>query len=159
MNWIILGGISILVTSSMVLLYKYYLLTFHWKPLLLNIFIFISIISILVILSNNNYNFIDIRKGYNILIPLLAIVLLLHYYYAYSAVAFSPNPAYPFIIIATGSIPVVLLSYLIFNNIHINIYTFIGIIITLIGIYYLIHSIKPNEKNISNDNKNGIMAK
>ena len=148
MEWVKLGIMSIIVSTIFITLYKYLSIYTQWKPLVLNMLIFMSMISILIIITNRKYSFIDIRKDNHFLILLMSINITLFIYFAYRSVSISPNPGYVSLIFATSTIPILLISYYFFDG-HINRYSILGIIIVLIGLYNLINSIE--KKHLNND--------
>ena len=91
MEWIKLGIMSIIVSTIFITLYKYLSIHTQWKPMVLNMLVFMSMIFILIIITNRKYNFIDIRKDNHFLILLMSTNITLFIYFAYRSVSISPT--------------------------------------------------------------------
>ena len=132
--WISL--LCLVVSTSIIIYYKSVSLLYNGPEVFLASFMLISVFSLLLF----NESFIDIRKGNNILIPVLSGFFLFYFYRLYQTIAIAPNPGYPTAIISIHILLVAIISALLFGS-HINKYTIIGIIITIIGIYLLIKNL------------------
>ena len=131
-----LSLLCLVVSTAIIIYYKWISLRYNGQTLFLASFMLISAIALLLL----NGEFIDIRKDNNILVPILAGLFLFYFYSLYRSFDIAPNPGYPIAIISIHILLVAVISALLFGS-HINKYTIMGIIITIIGIYLLIKNL------------------
>ena len=137
MSWLYYGLFSIVISTSMIILYKHIALKLMWKPILVNVFMILTLLTLIYIVFKKDAYLINIKNPENLCLIALVLFLLLQYYYAYGAVAIAPNPGYPCVILASSCIFVILLSNVLFKS-HLNRYTLLFSLITIIGIYIII---------------------
>lgn len=140
-NWIVLSIIIAIITAITVVLLKW----FSYKKI--NVFIIISITAIIIGICGVTYILYNYREfylfcktcKYNIAILIICYALLI----ITSKLLFSrviktcPNISYAHLIVNMNVILTIILSWLLFKS-TLNITTFIGIIISLIGLTIVI---------------------
>lgn len=136
MLWAYLSFFVAFSSALQVFLYK--ILSVKYKNVenyILTIFIFTGFLSLLILLSKgeNPKKFID---KYVLIICILLFVGRLMFV---KAISLSPNPGYAHLIVNTNVILTLIFCY-IFLNKKLNINTFFGLILTLLGIFIVIYN-------------------
>jgi drug/metabolite transporter (DMT)-like permease len=139
-NWIFIALIGTLISSFGVVLMKYIDNSKYDNNLFMLLsFIITGIISLIYLLSNIEYqkkiydNCDNILLSYALAFSLVIIIGNIIMQYAFSI---SPNISYTHIIINLNIIFTIIASYMIFNQ-YINLKCFIGILLSLIGIFII----------------------
>lgn len=144
--WIFLSIFCAFITALSVITMKYISKTkCNTKTIVILTFFICSLFMLIYIPFDKNFKN-DITNNINIkdisLIILFSIILTLSRFSQIYAFKISPNIGYTHLIINSNIIISLIASYLLFNQ-HINLKSFIGILITLIGlsitIYYSKH--------------------
>jgi drug/metabolite transporter (DMT)-like permease len=149
LNWLSYAIIAMTCNAGSVLTFKYLRgISDNVFNNALNFLMYSGLIAILMILFRKDYHFITPFSGGSIdkiALKVMAVVLVvaglqfLSNYYKYISLTMAPNPGYAMTTIAFSAVIVTLLSIVCFNS-HINILTFIGILLSLTGLILIIRN-------------------
>ena len=146
LNWLSYAVIAMTCNAGSVLTFKYLRgISDNVFNNALNFLMYSGLIAILMILFRKDYHFITPFSGGSIALKVMAVVLVvaglqfLSNYYKYISLTMAPNPGYAMTTIAFSAVIVTLLSIVCFNS-HINILTFIGILLSLTGLILIIRN-------------------
>jgi len=149
LNWLSYALMAMSFNAGSVLTFKYLReISDNVFNNALNFLMYSGIIAILIILLGKDYHFVTPFSGGSInkiALKVLSLVLVvaglqfLSNYYKYISITMAPNPGYAMATIAFSAVIVTLFSILLFNS-HINIFTFIGILMSLTGLILIIRN-------------------
>ena len=144
--WIYLSILTTIITSGYIIFMKYISNNnYDIKIVLCLTFLMLGLISFIYLLCNHN-EIKKIIKDFNInfiyLVLFLTVTIILTNYFTHNAIKVSPNISYCHLIINLNVIVTIIASYFLFKE-KFNFKSFIGIIITLIGITIVLLNSKP----------------
>ena len=145
-NWSILAFLAAITISIQETFIRYITnyKTCNIFYLLLYLLIFQGIISFIILnyiyfTNNQNIYRIAFNIPYTYIYP-VSLIMMLSFYLIIKSIKLSPNPGYAKAIVTLNVIFACLLAYY-WLNLKLNIYAFLGIIISLLGIFIVLYNL------------------